>query len=134
MENDQPDHYITAINFENGVTASFSMEAFTSYSGRRTRVMGAMGDMVGDMEELTITDFRTNKSVKLVPKAEDVENYKNSGHGGGDWFLMRDFVTAVANKDPKYLTSTIDQSIESHIMGFAAERGRISGQIVPVKM
>ncbi len=28
------------------------MEAFTSYAGRRTRVMGAMGDMVGDMEEL----------------------------------------------------------------------------------
>ena len=25
-----------------------------------------------------------------ISKAEDVENYKNSGHGGGDWLLMRD--------------------------------------------
>jgi predicted dehydrogenase len=134
MENDQPDHYITSIQFEDHVTASFSMEAHTSYSGRRTSVMGSMGDMVGDMNELTINDFRTGKSLTLVPKAEDVEDYKNSGHGGGDWFLMRDFVTAVANQDLKYLTSTIDQSIESHLMGFAAEESRKNKKVVPVRM
>ena len=93
-----------------------------------------MGDMVGDMEELTLTDFRTDQSVRLVPKAEDVENYRNSGHGGGDWFLMRDFVQAVANQDPKYLTSTIDQSIESHLMGFAAEESRLTGKIVEIRL
>ncbi|MEI6172895.1 MAG: Gfo/Idh/MocA family oxidoreductase [Bacteroidota bacterium] len=132
MENDQPDHYIASIQFDDQVTANFSMEAFTSYMGRRTPVMGSMGDMVGDMEELTINDFRTEKSITLVPKAEEVENYKNSGHGGGDWLLMRDFVKAVANQDPTYLTSTIDQSIESHLMGFAAEESRKTGKIAPV--
>ncbi len=134
MDNDQPDHYITSMNFENGVTANFSMEAFTSYSGRRTRVMGSMGDLVGDMNEISVTDFRTDKTVRLLPKAEDVEDYKNSGHGGGDWFLMRDFVSAVVNKDPGRLTSTIDQSIESHLMGFAAERSRLKGEFVSVKV
>jgi predicted dehydrogenase len=134
MENDQPDHYITSIQFDDQITASFSMEAHTSYSGRRTRIMGSMGDMVGDMDDLTVTDFRTGKSITLIPKAEDVESYKNSGHGGGDWFLMRDFVMAVANQDPKYLTSTIDQSIESHLMGFAAEESRKSNRIVPISM
>jgi hypothetical protein len=134
MDNDQPDHYVTSIRFEDNITVNFSMEAFTSYGGRRTRVMGSMGDMVGDMEELTLTDFRSNQNTKLVPKAEDVENYKNSGHGGGDWFLMRDFVTAVANQDAKYLTSTIDQSIESHLMGFAAEESRLKNKIVPIKV
>lgn len=134
MDNDQPDHYVTSIQFDDQVTANFSMEAFTSYAGRRTRVMGSMGDIVGDMNELTINDFRTGKSVTMVPKAEDVENYKNSGHGGGDWFLMRDFVMAVANQDPKYLTSTIDQSIESHLMGFAAEESRKTNKIIPVQV
>ena len=134
MENDQPDHYVTSIQFDNDITANFSMEAFTSYGGRRTRVMGSMGDMVGDMDELTITDFRTDVSTKLVPKSEDVENYKNSGHGGGDWFLMRDFVMAVANQNPKFLTSTIDQSIESHLMGFAAEESRKMQKIMPIKL
>lgn len=134
MENDQPDHYVTSIKFAGDVTAAFSMEAFTGYSGRRTRVMGSMGDLVGDMEELTLHDFRTNESKTFIPKAEDVENYKNSGHGGGDWFLMRDFVKAVATQDQAALTSTIDQSIESHLMGFAAEESRLNGQIVSVRM
>jgi hypothetical protein len=134
MENDQPDHYITSIRFADNVTASFSMEAFTSYHDRRTRIMGAMGDMVGDMTELVITDFRTGKQTKLVPKAEDVEGYKNSGHGGGDWLLARDFVQAVAHQDSKMLTSTIDESIESHIMGFMAEESRKKNSVMNIKM
>ncbi|MCC9168427.1 Gfo/Idh/MocA family protein [Pontibacter harenae] len=134
MENDQPDHYITSIMFEDNVTANFSMEAFTSYHGRRTRIMGAMGDMVGDMDELVVTDFRTGKSTKFVPKAEDVEGYKNSGHGGGDWFLVKDFVQAVSQQNPALLTSTIDESIESHIMGFMAEESRKKGKVMPIRM
>jgi predicted dehydrogenase len=134
MENDQPDHYITNIRFDNNITVNFSMEAHTSYGGRRTRVMGSMGDIVGDMNEMILTDFKTEKSVKLIPSEEDVEDYKNSGHGGGDWFLMRDFVRAVTTQNPGCLTSTIDQSIESHIMGFAAERSRLSGKIMDIRM
>jgi len=134
MDNDQPDHYITNIRFGDNVTASFSMEAFTSYHGRRTRIMGSMGDMVGDMEELVVTDFRTGKSTKLVPKAEDVDDYKNSGHGGGDWGLARDFVQAVSQQNPNLLTSTIDDSIESHIMAFMAEASRKSDKVMSIKM
>ncbi|MGX5690085.1 Gfo/Idh/MocA family protein [Arcticibacter tournemirensis] len=134
MENDQPDHYVTSILFGDNVTANFSMEAFTSYHGRRTRVMGSMGDMVGDMEELVITDFRTRKELKLVPTADDVEGYKNSGHGGGDLLLVRDFVQAVAQQNPKLLTSTIDESIESHIMGFMAEESRKNKKVMSIKI
>lgn len=134
MENDQPDHYITNIRFGDNVTASFSMEAFTSYERRRTRVMGSMGDMVGDMTELVVTDFRTGKHTKLVPIAEDVEGYKNNGHGGGDWLLANDFVQAVAQQNPKLLTSTIDESIESHIMGFMAEESRKKNRIMDIEL
>jgi hypothetical protein len=134
MENDQPDHYVTSIQFADSVTASFSMEAFTSYHGRRTRIMGAMGDIAGDMTELVVNDFKTGKQVKFIPKAEDVDGYKNSGHGGGDWLLVRDFVQAVAHQDAKILTSTIDDSIESHIMGFMAEKSRKTGKVMTVKV
>ncbi|WP_207514325.1 Gfo/Idh/MocA family protein [Longitalea luteola] len=134
MENDQPDHYISNIKFGDNVTASFSMEAFTSYERRRTRVMGSMGDMVGDMTELIVTDFRTGKQTKLVPIAEDVEGYKNNGHGGGDWLLARDFVQAVSQQNPKLLTSTIEESIESHIMGFMAEESRKKNRIMDIEL
>ncbi|MVN91818.1 Gfo/Idh/MocA family protein [Mucilaginibacter aquatilis] len=134
MDNDQPDHYITSIQFEDQVTANFSMEAFTSYHDRRTRIMGSMGDMVGDMTELVVNDFRTRKATKFKPVAEDVEEYKNSGHGGGDHLLARDFVQAVSQQNAALLTSTIDESIESHVMGFMAEASRKSGNVMDIKL
>ncbi len=134
MDNDQPDHYVSSIEFDGNITANFNMEAFTSYAGRRTRIMGSKGDMVGDMTELVVTNFESGAQVKLLPKAEDVENYQNAGHGGGDWLLMRDFVQAISQQNPKLLTSTIDESIESHVMGFRAEQSRKSDRIVPINM
>jgi predicted dehydrogenase len=126
MNNDQPDHYITNILFENNITAAFSMEAFTAYEGRRTRVMGSMGDIVGDMTAFTHTDFRTGKVTEWKQDSDT--------HGGGDWRLAADWVQAVASHNPALLTSTIDASIESHVMGFAAERSRKEKTIVEIKM
>jgi predicted dehydrogenase len=118
MENDQPDHYTMNLKFKNGVTASFNMEAFTSYHGRRTRVMGSMGDIVGDMESFTYTDFRTGKQQRW--------SHSSNSHGGGDWRLVSDFLAAVDSRDPNMLTSTIDASVESHLMGFEAEKSRLN--------
>jgi len=126
MENDQPDHYITSILFEDEVTASFSMEAFTSYHGRRTRIMGSMGDIVGDMTRFTWTDFRTGKKEEW--------KHASDGHGGGDWRLVSDWLQAVSRKDASLLSSTIDASIESHIMGFEAEKSRLGKRVVEVKV
>ncbi|MFZ1530268.1 MAG: Gfo/Idh/MocA family oxidoreductase [Ferruginibacter sp.] len=126
MDNDQPDHYSTNILFENDITAAFSMEAFTSYDGRRTRVMGSMGDIVGDMTSFIHTDFRTGKSTEWKQDTD--------GHGGGDWRLVSDWVQAVAQHNASLLTSTIDASIESHLMGFAAEKSRKMKMTVDVSL
>lgn len=126
MENDQPDHYTANILFEDNVTASFSMEAFTSYDGRRTRVMGTLGDVVGDMTQMTHTDFLSGKKTEWKQESD--------GHGGGDWRLVNDWLLAISMKDPALLTSTIDQSIESHVMGFMAEESRKKKRVMDVRM
>ncbi|MBC7776068.1 MAG: Gfo/Idh/MocA family oxidoreductase [Phycisphaerae bacterium] len=127
MDNNQEDHYIASMEFEGGTTANFSMEAFTSYEGRRTRVMGSMGDIVGDMDTFTLTDFRTGKSTVY-------DNSSGDGHGGGDWRLVRNWLQAVSQRKPELLTSTIDASIESHVMGFMAEKSRKTGKVEGVKV
>ena len=134
MDNDQADHYVSSILFKDGVTANFSMEAFTSYHGRRTRVMGSMGDIVGDMNKFTYTDFRTGESKDWDVKTDVDSIYKNHGHGGGDFGLMKDWVQAVAQHDASLLTSTIDASIESHILAFSAEKSRLKKKIVDIKI
>ncbi len=134
MENDQCDHYTSNILFEDGVTASFSMDAFTPFGGRRTRVMGSMGYIEGDMDKMVIHDFRTDKIKKYETTVEEIENYKNEGHGGGDWRLVADWVQAIAQKDKTLLSSTIEASIESHIMCFKAEESRKEMKVVPVEL
>ncbi len=129
MDNDQCDHYVACMEFENGVTASFSMEAFMANGGRRTQIMGTEGEIVGDMKTFKITDFRTRKTTIWDPKKiEEVDEYATHGHGGGDLALVRDFVTAVDKNDASYLSSQIDVSVESHIMGFRAEQSRKSNK------
>lgn len=134
MDNDQCDHYTTNILFKNNITASFNMEAFTPWGGRRTRVMGSMGFIEGDMSKFTIYDFRTDQSKTIESKVLDVENYKNEGHGGGDWRLVADWVQAVSQNNPGLLTSTIDASIESHIMCFMAEESRANKKVMDIRM
>ena len=58
----------------------------------------------------------------------------HDGHGGGDWRLVNDWLLAISKKDPSLLTSTIDQSIESHIMGFMAEKSRKTKKVMDIKM
>jgi predicted dehydrogenase len=129
-DNDVVDHQIVNLEFEDQITASFNMEAFTSYSGRRTRVFGTMGDIVGDENILTVSNFRTDKA-----EVWDTSKIKiDSGHGGGDYGLAHDFVQAVSQHKPELLTSTISASMESHLMGFRAEESRLTGKIIDVKM
>ena len=134
MDNDQCDHYTTNILFDDGVTATFNMEAFTPFGGRRTRVMGSMGYLEGDMSHFKAYDFRTNKSKTWHTRASDVSHYKNEGHGGGDWRMVSDWIQAVAQHNPNLLTSTIDASIESHIMCFMAEESRLTNKVMEIKM
>lgn len=126
MENDQPDHYVASIQFADGITAAFSMEAFTSYHGRRTRIMGSHGDIVGDMRKFVHTNFLTGKKTEWEQASD--------GHGGGDWRLAADWVQAVSKQDASLLTSTIEASIESHLMGFAAEKSRLEGTVEAIKV
>jgi predicted dehydrogenase len=134
MENDQCDHYVTNILFEDGVTASFSMEAFTPWGGRRTRVMGSMGYIEGNMREMTVHDFRTAEHTVFQSTALDVDQYADAGHGGGDWRLIANWAEAVARQDASILSSTIDASIESHVMAFAAERSRLSHTVEEIRL
>jgi predicted dehydrogenase len=120
-DNNVPDHQIVSMEFEDQVTVNFSMEAFTSYEGRRTRIMGSMGDLVGDEKELFVADFRSGTLEKWgVEKDARTE----SGHGGGDWGLLRDWLSAVEQQNPALLTSSLEASMESHQMGFLAEKSR----------
>jgi predicted dehydrogenase len=130
-DNDVVDHQVVMLGFEDDITANFSMEAFTSYWGRRTRIMGSMGDIVGDEEDLYVSNFKTGETARWNTRENsDI----SSGHGGGDFGLVHDLIQAVSQNDPGLLTSTIDASMESHLMAFRAEESRHNGGILKVSL
>ena len=112
--------------FEDNITVAFSMEAHTSYGGRRTRIMGTKGDLVGDESNLTVFNFGTLKSI-TYKSSELGKEYSGGGHGGGDYGLVHNFLQAVYQEDESLLSSTIEDSMESHYIGFKAEESRQSG-------
>jgi hypothetical protein len=83
--------------------------------------MGSHGDIVGDMSTFVHTNFLTGE--KKEWKAE------TDGHGGGDWRLAASWVEAVSKQDASLLSSTIDASVESHLMAFSAEKSRKKGSV-----
>jgi len=133
-DNDQPDHYVANMVFQNGITAAFSMEAFTPYGGRRTRVMGTRGFIDGDGKQFTLTEFGNMKTKVWNLNVEDIQGYDDAGHAGGDHALVRDLLEAVCWNDINRLTSTVAVSVESHVMGFDAEKSRKSGKKQKVRV
>lgn len=131
-DNDQCDHYVANLRFAGGATAAFSMEAFTPWGGRRTRIMGTRGFIEGDGTKFTVYDFRSGSQRVWAKKVSEIAEYKGSGHGGGDLALVRDFLKAVDAHDESMLSSSLAASVESHVMGFACERSRLSGRKEPV--
>lgn len=127
-DNDVVDHQIVNMLFEGGASASMTMTAFNFHSGRRTRIFGTRGMIEGDGSSIRIDDFLTNTSRTVDTKATDAGIL--GGHGGGDLGLMRSFVDAVASDDPSKVLSGPDETLESHMMVFAAERSRHEDKVI----
>jgi len=129
LDNDVVDHQTVNMEFGNDTTVAFSMEGLTSYAGRRTRIMGTRGDLVGDEERMDVFDFSRRERYEWVT-AEHARDL--SGHGGGDFALVRDWVQAVSRRDEGLLTSNLAASMESHLIGFTAEESRHEGGTLKV--
>ena len=124
-DNDVVDHQVVSIEFENDVKASFTMSAFTD-GERRTRIMGTMGEIIGDFNTITLNNFRNQTKEIVWAKSEEDE----MGHGGGDFGLMKQFLVAVRANDPTLFSSSLEAAVESHLMSFGAEKSRLEKKVV----
>lgn len=130
-DNDVVDHQVVNMEFDRQKTASFTMTGFTRLRHRQTGIFGTRGEIQGDGSTLKLFDFLTGE-VRTFGSAEGTEDADSTleGHGGGDAGLMEAFVRAVAEHDPSYLLSGPDETLESHLMVFAAERSRLERRTV----
>lgn len=130
-DNDVCDHQSTAIEFENGVTATFSLSAMTNRICRTIHIMCEDGEIYGDDEagKITVTRFRSNGLDAYEQQTIHIGKV-SGGHGGGDESMMDDFVNNFHKKGVKESRTSISKSVESHLMAYAAEESRLIGSTV----
>lgn len=123
-DNDVADHQVVNMEFEGGITATFNLSAFTQNCYRTMLVMGAMGEIEGNLEENAVYVRRFGQPEEKI--ALDPVSDEFAGHGGGDSRMMEYLCRLIREGDENALTS-VDASVESHIMALAAEESRKNG-------
>lgn len=130
-DNDVVDHQVVNMEFEGGQTATFTMTAFAIGGYRRTSIFGTRGEIYGDGDKITIRNFTDEGELRVIETgAADATIL--GGHGGGDFGLMKNVVSAIAANDISKILSGPEESLESHLMVFAAERARHNGTVEKV--
>jgi len=124
--NDVVDHQIVNMEFDQGLTASFTMTAFSQHVSRRNRLHGTKAEIEFDQESVTIRDFDGNHV------AHQSFGDLHGGHGGADRHILDGFLRAIERGDQSQITTTIPESMTTHMVTFAAEHARVSGTVVDV--
>jgi len=127
-DNDVVDNQVVNMKFESGATVTFTMTAFNEGGHRTTRIFGSLGEIYGDGSKITCTDFLTD--TKEVIETSAAAGTILGGHGGGDFGLMESFVSALENSDPEKILSGPEETLNSHLMVFAAEQARKENRVV----
>ncbi|TMC70019.1 MAG: hypothetical protein E6J13_10325 [Chloroflexi bacterium] len=124
-DNDVVDHQVVLMSFAGGLAVSLTMQGASHIEGRTIRIDGTRATLLANESrgEIEIHDHRTD-AVERISKRRGV-----GGHGGGDDGLMRAFVGAIDGDRTGVLTSA-REAVASHLLAFAAEEARLTGQSV----
>ena len=128
-DNDVCDHQSVAMEFEDGATAVFTLCGMTDRMHRTIHIMCEHGEIIGDDDpgEILINRFRSCMTENSVQERILIGQVQGD-HSGGDVALMNAFLAAP--EAGKVLLSDITRSVESHLLAFAAEDSRHTGQAV----
>jgi len=125
-DNNVVDNQTVNMEFESGATGVLFMHGHAHREGRTMRYDGTRATLRGQYyindQRIEVHDHLTGKVEVIRPQVGQVGA---TGHGGGDEGLMRAFVRVLRGSEAALTTAR--ESLESHLMAFAAERSRVQG-------
>jgi len=129
-DNDVCDHMSIIMEFEDDITATFSLTAQTSACHRHIHIMCENGEIEADDETKKII-VRKHVASQADTFEERIINVRTngSGHGGGDAGIIEDFTNGILS-NASDSRSSISRSVESHLMAGAIELSRRTGTVV----
>jgi predicted dehydrogenase len=131
-DNNVCDHMSMILEFDNEVTATFSLTAQTGPCHRQIRIMCQDGEILADDSKREILIRRHVSSPADTFEERTIHVRTNaSGHGGGDAGIMEGFTASLSAGAQS--RSTISASVESHLMACALEQSRITGKVIALE-
>jgi hypothetical protein len=135
-DNDVVDHQVVNMVFESGASVALVMHGHSHREGRTMRYDGTRATVRAHFypneQEIQVHDHLTGQ-VDVIQPAASLTGA--GGHGGGDAGIMAAFVRAVSEPSAargSQSATTARESLESHLMAFAAEQARVNGTVVSV--
>jgi predicted dehydrogenase len=131
--NNVVDHQVVNMAFENAVTAVFSLCAFSNEIKRTITLLGTKGELHGISEKerstIEVVIFRSGERQMItLPIGGGPQ-----GYGGGDFGLMKHFVSLIRAGGPQSEIPSIAISVQSHLMAFAAEKSRQEKSVITME-
>lgn len=133
-DNDAVDRQVLAMEFEGGITGTFTMTAFEN--GRHIEVYGTRGVLKGGEtyrkhfgSHLVLFPHEGNP----VPYTVQAEDGGYELHGGGDAGLVNALYEEMTKPAGVPLATGLDSTAHSHMIGYAAEEARATGQTVNIE-
>ncbi len=124
------DRQTVNIEFENGSLVSFTMVGGTCKAGRYLHIVGTKGEIEGFLEDgkFTLRTFdrsgdRFTFDEEVIDVNKDIRASANyAGHAGGDYAIMHELVRYLDGDNSSVSITNIDDSINSHLVVYAAGR------------
>ena len=124
------DHQNVMVEFENGSTAVHTLSLGAMRPGRSIWIQGTEGEIEGwvNDDHITLRKYDRKTSCYLEEEVKiDIENGIVDAHFGGDRGLVRDFCDMMDGKGVSLSRTTIDDSINSHLVCYAADSSMEKG-------
>ena len=135
MDNDVVDRQAVAMEFDDGTTATHNMIGGAARPLRSIHLVGTTGEIQGVFEEQSFVVRRIEPGTEYTEERVDTAVSGDmqgafGGHGGGDLRLVEDFVSLVRGEPRSISCTSLDDSIASHAVGFAADAAMEQRRVV----
>lgn len=132
-DNDAVDHQTLSLQFEGGAAGIFLMTAFASgrhYEFHGTRGMLRAGSFYREQigADIIVTQHFPHHETRFTIEDEHPHPQYGGYHYGGDVGMIGQLYNLFTSNDDA--TSSIQASVHSHVIAFAAEEARRSGRVI----
>jgi len=128
------DHQVVTVTFESGAVGIFTLTGGAPRDERRIQIVGTKGALIGTFEENSYTLRLTSPDGSSTEEIFEGYTSADKLHGGGDEALVLDFCSYLKTGKPSLSYSELSDSLSSHLVIFAAEKSRKSGEAIRFDM